>query len=237
MVGAVAPTPLNMTEGDVGFGCAVPSWVHWVNNRNDSPMVLKIVITAAVLIVAVMIFAATRPDSFRVERTVTINASPDKIFPMINDLHAWDSWAPDDRKDSTMKTSYSGPASGRGAASEWDSKGRGGVGRMQILESVPSSRVAIMVDFVRPFEAHNLNEFKLQADSPGSQTPGNQAAKTQIPRTSVTWSIQASNLYAMKLLGVFFNIEREFAKHMDQGLGNLKAVAEKQANATAPPGQ
>ena len=195
-------------------------------------MVLKIVIIAAVLIVAILIFAATRPDSFRVERTITINASPEKIFPMINDLHAWDSWAPDDRKDPTMKTSYGGPVSGRGAASEWDSKGRGGVGRMQILESVPSSRVAIMVDFVRPFEAHNLNEFKLQPDSPGSQTP-----RSEAPRTNVTWSIQASNLYAMKLLGVFFNIQREFGKHMDQGLANLKAMAEKQANATAPPGQ
>ena len=139
-----------------------------------------------------------------------------------------------------MKTSYSDPASGLGAASAWDSKGRGGVGRMQILESVPSSRVAVMVDFVRPFEAHNLNEFKLEPDTAGTQAPGNQASGTQAPGTQapltkVTWSIQASNLYAMKLVGVFFNIPREFSKHIDAGLNNMKAIAEKQANTTVPP--
>ncbi len=188
-------------------------------------MVLKILITAAILVIAILIFAATRPNTFRVERTVAIHASPEKIFAMINDLRAWESWAPDDRKDPTMKTSYSGPASGIGAASEWDSKGRGGVGRMQILESAPSSRVAVMVDFVRPFEAHNLNVFKLEP------FPGG----TQPPNTNVTWSIQASNLYAMKLVGVFFNIPREFGKHIDTGLNNMKAMAEKQANAAVPP--
>jgi uncharacterized protein YndB with AHSA1/START domain len=192
-------------------------------------MVLKILITAAVFVVAILIFAATRPNTFRVERTVTIHASPEKIFAMINDLRAWESWAPDDRKDPTMKTSYSGSARGLGAASAWDSKGRGGVGHMQILESAPSSRVAVMVDFVRPFEAHNLNEFKLEPDTAGTQAPG--------PATRVTWRIQASNLYAMKLVGVFFNIPREFGKHIDTGLNNMKVLAEKQANAAVSPAQ
>ncbi len=188
-------------------------------------MVLKILIAVTLLIVVILIFAATRPNTFRVERTVTIHASPEKIFAMINDLHAWDTWAPDDRKDPAMKTTYSSPSSGLGASSAWDSKGRAGVGRMQILESAPFSRVAVMVDFVRPFEAHNLNEFKLQPVSSGSQSQ----------ETNVTWRIQASNLYAMKLVGVFFNIPREFGKHIDTGLNNMKAVAEKQTNTTVPP--
>ena len=76
----------------------------------------------------------------------------------------------------------------------------------------------------RQDEAHNLNEFKLEPDSAGPQ-----AANTR-----VTWSIQASNLYAMKLVGVFFNIRREFGKHIDTGLNNMKAIAEKQSNATVP---
>lgn len=175
-------------------------------------MLVKILIIVAVLIVAILIFATTKPNTFHVERTITINASPDKIFPLINDLHAWESWQPDDRKDATMKTTYSGPAAGTGAISEWDSKGRGGKGRMQITESEPHKKVAVLVDFVRPFEAHNINEFKLEPNGTG---------------TKVTWSIDASNLYAMKLVGVFFNIQREFGKHIDQGLGNLKTVAEK----------
>jgi len=175
-------------------------------------MVLKIILVVVILVVAILVFAATRPNTFHVQRSVTIKASPEKIFPLINDLRAWDNWAPDDRKDSTTTTKFSEPAAGTGATAEWDSKGRGGKGRMQIIESVPARKVAVMVDFVRPFEAHNRNEFTLEPDAAG---------------TKVTWTIQASNLYAMKLVGVFFNIQREFGKHIDAGLSNLKAVAEK----------
>jgi hypothetical protein len=175
-------------------------------------MVLKIVVLVAALIVAVLIFAATRPSTFHVQRSIVINAQAEKIFPLINDLHAWDSWEPQDRKDPTMKKTFIGPESGTGAAAEWDSKGQGGKGRLVITESVPPGRVAIKVDFVRPFEAHNLNEFTLEAQGGG---------------TKVTWSIQASNLFAMKLVGVFFNIQREFGKHVETGLDNLKSVAER----------
>lgn len=175
-------------------------------------MVLKIVVVVAALIVAVVVFAATRPNTFRVQRSVIINAPADKIFPLINNLRAWDGWEPQDRKDPTMKKIFIGPESGTGAAMEWDSNGKGGKGRLVIAESVPPGRVAVKVDFIKPFEAHNLNEFTLEPQAGG---------------TNVTWSIQASNLFAMKLVGVFFNIQREFGKHVEAGLGNLKSVAEK----------
>jgi hypothetical protein len=175
-------------------------------------MVLKIVVLVAAVIAAVLVFAATKPNIFRVQRSIVINAPADKIFPLINDLPSWDSWEPEDRKDAAMKKTFIGPASGTGAAMEWDSKGQGGKGRLSITESVPNSRIAIKVDFVRPFAAHNLNEFRLEPDTGG---------------TKVTWSIQASNLYAMRLVGVFFNIPREFGKHVESGLSNLKSVAEK----------
>ena len=44
---------------------------------------------AAVIVVVVagiLIYAATRPDTFRVQRTATIKAPPEKIFALINDL-------------------------------------------------------------------------------------------------------------------------------------------------------
>jgi hypothetical protein len=175
-------------------------------------MVLKIVVVVAALIVAVLIFAATRPNTFHVQRSIIINAPAEKIFLLINDLRAWDKWEPQDRKDPTMKKTFMGPESGTGATTEWDSQGQGGKGRMAIIESVPNGRVAIKVDFIRPFEAHNINEFTLEPQASG---------------TKVTWSIQASNLFAMKLVGVFFNIQREFGKHVDTGLSNLKSVAER----------
>lgn len=176
-------------------------------------MVLKILVVIALLIVVVLIFAATRPNSFQVQRSITINAAPDKIFPLVNDLKQWESWAPEDRKDPAMKTTYSGPASGAGAISEWDSTGRGGKGRMQIAESIPLSKVSVKVDFVRPFQAHNLNEFRLEPSGTS---------------TKVTWSIQASQLYAMKVMGIFMSMQDVFGKHIEAGLNNLKVLTEKQ---------
>ena len=50
-------------------------------------MIKAILIGVVLLIVAVLIIAATRPDTFRVQRSIRIQAPPEKIFPLINDLH------------------------------------------------------------------------------------------------------------------------------------------------------
>ena len=50
-------------------------------------MFKTIAIVIVVLIVAVLIYAATKPDTFRVERSLSIKAPPEKIFPLVNDLH------------------------------------------------------------------------------------------------------------------------------------------------------
>ena len=124
-------------------------------------MVLKLVIIAAFLVSAVLIFAATKPSTFRVRRSININAPPGNIFAMINDFHNWGRWAPQDNEDATMHRTYSGTASGQGAVSEWDSSGSAGRGRMSMTNSLPPRGISIKVDFMKPFEAHNLNEFTL----------------------------------------------------------------------------
>ena len=70
-------------------------------------MLKKIAIAVAVLIVGALAFAATKPDSFRVQRTASIQAPPERILPLISDLHAWSAWNPFE-KDPAMKKTYSG---------------------------------------------------------------------------------------------------------------------------------
>jgi hypothetical protein len=181
-------------------------------------VILKIVIIVAVAIAAVLafvvIFAATRPDTFRVQRSVTINAAPEKIFPLVDDFHNWPGWAPQDKEDPSMKRTYSGAAFGTGTVSDWESSGSAGKGRMSIIESTPPTRVLVKVDFVKPFAAHNLNEFILeQMLGPG-------------PTTKVTWTMQGSNLYVMKVMSIFVNMDRIMGKHFESGLNNLKKAAE-----------
>ena len=83
-------------------------------------MVKKIGIALAVAVVLVLNLALLKPNSFRVARSVSIQASAEKIFPLLNDLHAQNTWSPWDKKDPGMKRSFSGPAQGVGAFYAWD---------------------------------------------------------------------------------------------------------------------
>jgi uncharacterized protein YndB with AHSA1/START domain len=160
----------------------------------------------------VLIFAATKPDSFRVARTTTIKAPPEKIFPHITDYRAWQAWSPWEKKDPTMKRTYSGAASGKGAIYEWDGNREIGQGRMEIAEATPPSRVAIDMHFIKPFESRSTAEFTLQ--------PKGEA-------TDVTWALHGPSPYISKVMSVFFSMDKMIGKEFETGLANLKAIAEK----------
>ena len=174
-------------------------------------MVLKVAIAVAVVIAGVLLFAATRPNTFRIQRSLRIQAPPEKVFALINDLHNWSRWEPQDKEDPTMKRTFSGSESGVGAISEWSGRGSTGAGRMLITESVPPRKVSVKVDWARPFQAHNVNEFTLEPDGAFIE---------------VTWRMQGSNVYIMKLMSIFVNMDHFMGKHFEAGLQNLKAAAE-----------
>lgn len=175
-------------------------------------MLSTIVIGVVVLLVAFLGFAATRPDTFRVQRAMTINAPPEKIFALINDLHRWGSWSPYEKKDPTMKRTHSGAANGKGAVYEWEGNRDIGTGRMEITDTSPPSRVSIKLDFIKPFEAHNNVEFTLEPNGHS---------------TNVTWALHGAASYTSKVMSVVFNMDRMVGKDFEAGLADLKAVAER----------
>jgi uncharacterized protein YndB with AHSA1/START domain len=176
-------------------------------------MLKKILIAVVVLIAAVLVYAATRPDTFRVERSASIKAPPEKIFASINDLRNWNEWSPWEKKDPAMSRTFgSDVRSGAGATYAWQGNSEVGQGRMEIAESVPPSRIRIKLDFVKPFEAHNIVDFTL---------------RPQGDTTSVTWAIHGPMPYISKLIGVFCSMDSMIGKDFEAGLTGLKAVAEK----------
>jgi uncharacterized protein YndB with AHSA1/START domain len=177
-------------------------------------MILRVLAVIAFLVAAVLLYAATKPNTVRIQRSIDIQAPPEKIFALIDDFHNWSLWAPQDREDPTMRRTYSGPASGIGAASEWSGTGQSGKGRMSITESVPPARVLVTADFTRPLQAHNLNEFVLE--SRGAQT-----------HVTWTWTMQGRSLYVMNVMGIFMNMDKRMGKHFDTGLRDLKIAAER----------
>lgn len=173
----------------------------------------KIVIIVVVLaVVGVLVAAAMRPGEFAVQRSVGIQALPEKIFPMIDDFRHWPAWSPWEKLDPTMKRTLSGAASGVGAVYAWDGSGKVGAGRMEIKDVVVPSKIGIQLDFIKPFEGHNITEFTL--------VPSGQS-------TEVTWRMHGPAPFVSKLMGLFFNMDTMIGKDFEAGLANLKAAAEK----------
>jgi len=173
--------------------------------------IVLLVVSVALAALALLGYAATRPDSFRIQRSAVILAPAPKIFALINDLKLFNHWNPYGRKDPAIKGSYSGAASGVDAAYAWQSK-KVGTGRMEIIASQAPRQVTMQLDFLKPFVARNTAEFTLQAE--GDRL------------TIVTWAMHGPSPFISKLMGVVFNMERMVGNDFEAGLATLKALTE-----------
>jgi uncharacterized protein YndB with AHSA1/START domain len=181
-------------------------------SRKVKNVVLAVAAAVVVLFAGVLGYAATKPNAFRIERSATIDAPPEKVFALINDLPSWVTWSPFERLDPALKRTYSGPSAGVGATYAWEGNNQAGKGRMEIAESSPPSKVLIKLDFDQPFEAHNIAEFTLEPKGDS---------------TIVTWAMHGPSPYVMKVMTLFFSMDDMVGKEFETGLANLKTVAEK----------
>ena len=176
---------------------------------------LKVVLILAgcigVLIVGVLVLAAAKPDKFSVQRSASIKAPPDKIFPLIDDFHRWSAWSPYEKKDPAMKRTFGATSAGKGAVYEWDGNSAVGSGRITIMDTAPPSKVMIDLDMQRPINAHNNVVFSLEP---------------QGDATKVTWAMSGGVSYVAKIMHVFFNMDKMVGGDFEVGLAKLKAVAE-----------
>lgn len=175
-------------------------------------MIKTILIVLAVILAVVLIYATTKPDSFRVQRTIVIKAPPETIFPLIDDLHSMQTWSAWEKVDPGMKRTYSGAASGPGAVYEWEGNQEIGQGRMEILESAPPAKITIRMDFIKPFPAQNTLEFILQTEG-GS--------------TRVTQAIFGPSPYISKLMSLVFSMDKMIGGKFEDSLAALKSRVEK----------
>jgi hypothetical protein len=173
-------------------------------------MLLTIATIIVALIAILLIAAAFRPNSFRVERSTTINASPEKIAPLIADFHQWLAWSPWEKIDPALQRTYSGSTAGKGAKYAWTGNNQVGVGSMEITDA-SSSLIKIKLAFLKPFECHNDVEFKLEPGTSG---------------TNVSWAMSGRANYFSKLMTMFCSMEKMVGTQYEIGLRNLKSLAE-----------
>lgn len=173
-------------------------------------MIKTIALLALVGILGLLAFAATRPDTFRIQRSIRIQAGTDKIQPLIQDLHRFNTWNPFNKKDPAMQGSYQGPDSGPGAHFSFKGNKDVGSGSLTVTSTAPG-RVGMKLDMLTPFEAHNDVEFLLRADGNG---------------TEVTWAMQGPSPFISKVMGLIFDIDKMVGKDFESGLKDLKGLAE-----------
>jgi Polyketide cyclase / dehydrase and lipid transport len=175
-------------------------------------IVMRIFLVIFLLIGGLLAYATTKPDSFRVERSIDIKASPAKIFPYVNDLRKGPEWSPWEKTDPQMKRTYNGPVAGKGAGYAWDGNKEAGKGKMTITESVENQKVIVALHFDEPMVGDNVVEYIL--------TPkGDQ--------TNVKWAMGGPMPFISKVICIFMDMDKMIGGQFEKGLQSLKTVAEK----------
>ena len=172
---------------------------------------LIVVVVLLIAAVGIVAMAAAKPDSFRVQRSITIKAPPTRIYALINDFKAWPKWSPYENRDPNMQRKLSGTDSGQGAIYEWNGDKNVGQGRMEILESTAPAKIVIKLDFLKPFEAHNTATFTMV---PNGDT------------TEVTWAMDGPSPFISKVMSIFMNFDKLIGTDFVAGLANLKRITE-----------
>jgi Polyketide cyclase / dehydrase and lipid transport len=181
-------------------------------------MLRKVLIVVAAAIVVLLVVIATRPSTYRVERSTRIAAPPDVVFGLVNDFHAWDRWSPWAKLDPAMKVTYGGPASGVGSTYAWAGDNKVGEGGMRITESRAPAKVGIRLEFLKPMASVAQTEFAFRPEAGG---------------TTVSWAMSGTNDFMGKAFSLFIDMDAMIGKDFDKGLGAMRTEAEAEAKRRA----
>lgn len=151
------------------------------------------------------------PASYRVERSVLIEAEPAAIDPYLSTLRRWPEWTPwTKEKYPGMEISFEGPESGVGAVYRWTGE-RTGNGMLRLTEADPQQGIA----------------YDLRMDGEDHVSTGRISLEKASGGTKVTWAnggeLGMNPLW--RWLGLF--LDRLMGADFESGLGKLKRLVEK----------
>ncbi len=177
-------------------------------------MFKKILIGLVIALAVLAGVVATRPDSFAVERSATIQAAPEFAFALVNDFHHWSEWSPWDKLDPSMKRTFEGASAGADAMYGWTGNDKVGEGRMTIEESKPSELIRIKLEFIKPFPSTSTTTFTFTPAGEGTQ---------------VKWKMEGHNNFMSKAFSMFMNMDKLVGGDFERGLAAMKTAAEASA--------
>ncbi len=178
-------------------------------------VLIGILIALGALVVLVILAGFLSPRKAFVQRSLEIDASPDRVFPYLNNLRNFvDHWSPWTEKDPQAKHEYNEIAEGAGARYAWTGHPKKvGTGSMEIRESEPGKRVKTFLQFKGRGEA--FASWHVQDLGSG--------------RTRVTWDFEADNGWnpVSRIFGLL--MDRFLGPDYEKGLSKLKSVCERKS--------
>jgi len=148
-------------------------------------------------------------SAFEVRRSAVIPATPEEVFPLVNDFHEWTAWSPWEQIDPGMSRRYFGSESGTGAGYAWSGNRKAGSGTMEIVESAPATGIHIRLEFTKPFKALNPTTFTF------TPVPGG---------TEVTWLMTGENKGLGRVFALFMNMDKMVGADFERGLAALAST-------------
>ena len=164
-----------------------------------------------VVIVLLLIVIAIQPAAFAITRSARFAATPAEVFGNVDDYHKWQAWSPWEKLDPNLKRDYDGPTSGVGAKYHWVGNNKVGEGRMTITEARPHERIAMKLEFIKPFVATNEALFTFAPVGEG---------------TEMTWTMTGRRNFVMKGFGLLMNFDKMVGGQFAEGMENLKKIVE-----------
>ena len=157
-------------------------------------------------------------STYTVERSRTVQASPDEIRPLLTNFRNWRLWSPWEQVDQDLHSAYSGPEAGLGAHYAWNGNRKAGAGTMQIT-AMDERKVEIALEFLKPFKSRNTTTFVLEP--------------LEGDATRVTWHMLGPRTLIMKLMGPLMNLDKMVGGDFEKGLDRLDEAVRRGAGETS----
>lgn len=176
--------------------------------------ILIILLALAALIVVLGLIG---PKTTVVERSTTIAAPVETVYPHLSSLKESFKWSPWKDADKDQKTTFSGTDGAVGSLQEWVGD-TVGTGSQEIIEMEPNKHVGSTLKFVEPFESQAKIDLDLVAEGEGSK---------------VTWKMTSQNNFMGRVMNVFMNMDEMIGPDFETGLMKLKEMTEAEHAAVA----
>lgn len=109
-------------------------------------LLLRIVLAVSAVIVLLAVIGSFLPRDYQTSTSVLIQATPEQVFPFVNDLQLWQSWSPWNAHDNPQLSVQLGEqTSGEGATQTWTEPR--GDGKLWLTSADPNRKVGFSFRF------------------------------------------------------------------------------------------